>query len=157
MRARIFSFLIAGLMLGVLPGLAGCQTKYGTAEPPDIRVVNLRLLPASNLLEQQFELDLAIGNPNNFDFGIDGLRYVLYLNGQKFATGYSGEHVHVARLSEARITTIGRTDLAKVVRQILALPQAQSLDYRLSGDAFLSDFPKSSISFEKSGDIRLGR
>ena len=157
MRARMFRFLVLALMLGTLPGLAGCETQYRHAQPPEIRVAGLRLLPSSNLLEQQFELDLAIGNPNDFSFGIDGLRYVLYLNGRKFATGYSGDHVTVARLSEARITTVGRTDLAKVVRQIFKLPDADSIDYRISGDAFLSNFPKKSMSFDKSGSIRLGR
>jgi len=153
MRARIVRLLILTLVVG----LAGCETQYRHAQPPEIRVAGLRLLPTSNLLEQQFELDLAIGNPNDFGFGIDGLRYVLYLNGRKFATGYSGDHVAVARLSEARITTVGRTDLAKVVRQILALPDADSIDYRISGDAFLTDFPKKSMSFDKSGSIRIGR
>lgn len=153
MRARIVRLLILTLVVG----LAGCETQYRHARPPEIRVAGLRLLPTSNLLEQQFELDLAIGNPNDFGFGIDGLRYVLYLNGRKFATGYSGDHVTVARLSEARITTVGRTDLAKVVRQILALPDADSIDYRISGDAFLTDFPKKSMSFDKSGSIRIGR
>jgi len=153
MRARIVRLLILTLVVG----LAGCETQYRHAQPPEIRVAGLRLLPTSNLLEQQFELDLAIGNPNDFGFGIDGLRYVLYLNGRKFATGYSGDHVTVARLSEARITTVGRTDLAKVVRQILALPDADSIDYRISGDAFLTDFPKKSMSFDKSGSIRIGR
>ncbi len=153
MRARIVRLLILTLVVG----LAGCETQYRHAQPPEIRVAGLRLLPTSNLLEQQFELDLAIGNPNDFGFGIDGLRYVLYLNGRKFATGYSGDHVTVSRLSEARITTVGRTDLAKVVRQILALPDADSIDYRISGDAFLTDFPKKSMSFDKSGSIRIGR
>ena len=154
MYARSFKLLFLTLVLSF--GLSACATKYNGAMPPEIRVVGLKLLPTENLLDQQFELDLAIGNPNDFGFGIDGLRYVLYLNGKKFATGYSGQHVRVDRLAEARIKTIGRTDVAKIMRQILALPDAKGLDYRIAGDVFLSDFPKSSLSFDRSGDIRIG-
>lgn len=156
MYARSFKLLFLTLVLGLSLGLSACATKYSGAMPPEIRVVGLKLLPTKNLLDQQFELDLAIGNPNDFGFGVDGLRYVLYLNGKKFATGYSGQHIRVDRLAEARIKTIGRTDVAKIMRQILALPDAQGLDYRIAGDVFLSDFPKSSVSFDRSGDIRIG-
>lgn len=157
MHARSFKFLLLGLILSLSFGLSGCATKYGDAMPPEIRVVGLKLLPTNNLLDQQFELDLAVGNPNDFGFGIDGIRYVLYLNGKKFATGYSGQHVRVDRFAEGRIKTVGRTDVAKIMRQILALPDAQGLDYRIAGDVFLSDFPKSSMAFDRSGDIHIGR
>ena len=157
MYARSFKFLLLGFVLSLSAGLSGCATKYGDAMPPEIRVVGLKLVPTDNLLDQQFELDLAIGNPNNFGFGIEGIRYVLYLNGKKFATGYSGQHVKIDRFAEERIKTIGRTDLAKIMRQILALPDAQGLDYRIAGDVFLSNFPKSSMAFDRSGDIHIGR
>jgi LEA14-like dessication related protein len=156
MGARIFRLMLVLLMGGIAVSLGGCATKYSNAKPPEIKVVGLRLLPSNNILDQQFELELAVGNPNDFGLEIDGLRFVLYLNDQKFATGYSGEHVMVDRFSEARITTVGRTDVVKVVKQIMGLPNAQSLDYRIAGDAFLSNFPKRSVSFEKTGDIRLG-
>ena len=155
MNVRTFRLVLV-LLAGAF-ALGGCATKYSNAKPPEIRVVGLRLLPGNNILDQQFELDLAVGNANDFGFDIEGLRYVLYLNGQKFATGYTGEHVTVERFSEARLTTLGRTDVVKVVRQILALPNAQSLDYRIEGDAFLSNFPKRTMPFEKAGDIRLDR
>ena len=155
MTARFFRFLFLVLIAGPMLVLAGCATPYKNAMPPEIKVVGLRILPTDNLLDQKFELDLAIGNPNDFGFGIEGLRYVLYLNGKKFATGYSGEHATVDRFSEARITTVGRTDVAKIARQILGLPNAQGLDYRIAGDVFLTNFPKSTLSFDRSGDIRL--
>jgi len=155
MHARFFRSVLLALSLIPPLGLTGCATKYGDAMPPDIRVVGLKLLPTDNLLDQRFELDLAVGNPNNFGVDIEGLRYVLYLNGKTFATGYSSERVKLDRLSEARIKTVGRTDITKIIRQILALPDARGLDYRIAGDAFLSNFPRDSVSFDKSGAITL--
>jgi LEA14-like dessication related protein len=132
--------------------LAAC----GTAEPvaPQVRVVDLRLVESS-VFEQRFEIDLQIGNPNDFALPLDGLTFDLEVNGAAFARGFSNQRVTIPRLGEGRVSVSASTTLVDMVRQMLLLAERGDLTYRLSGQAFLNSLQRRSVPYQSEGSFRL--
>ena len=112
---------------------AGCALPGHGIDPPTFTLVDLRPLPGG-AFEQRLELDLVVQNPNNFDVAIDGMRLQLDLNGQRLGRAVSNEALTVAR-------------------QLLALENRQSIDYRLSGDVFFAGPRSGRVSFDSSGEV----
>ncbi len=133
--------------------LIGCQSA-ADLEPPRVSLADIRLLP-SGLLEQRFELDLRITNPNNVDVPLDGLSFNLVLNDAQFADGVSNPAFVVPRLGDVVVPIEARTTLLHVVEQVIALADAQALTYRLQGTAFLRGIARDTIPFESEGALRL--
>lgn len=136
----------------LLLGLAACSGAEPV--PPQVRVVDLRLLESS-VFEQRFEIDLRIGNPNDFDLPLDGLTFDLEVNGEDFARGFSNQRVTVPRLSEERISVTASTTLIELVRQMQLLAERGDLTYRISGIAYLESFARRDAPYETEGTFRL--
>lgn len=136
----------------LLLALAAC----GSADPvpPQVRVVDLRMLESS-VFEQRFEIDLRIGNPNDFDLPLDGLTFDLEVNGEDFARGFSNQRVTVPRLGEERLTVTASTTLIELVRQMQLLAERGDLSYRISGIAYLESFARRNAPYETEGTFRL--
>ncbi len=126
------------------------------AEPvaPEVHVVDLRLLESS-VFEQRFEIDLRIGNPNDFDLPLDGLTFDLEVNGEGFARGFSSEKITVPRLGEARLSVVASTTLIELVRQMQLLAERGDLDYRISGIAYFDSLVRRSAPYESEGTFAL--
>jgi len=137
----------------MLLALAACSG----AEPvaPEVHVVDLRLLESS-VFEQRFEVDLRIGNPNDFDLPLDGLTFDLEVNGEDFARGFSNEKVTVPRLGEARLSVVASTTLIELVRQMQLLAERGDLSYRISGTAYFDSLVRRSAPYESEGTFSLG-
>jgi LEA14-like dessication related protein len=144
----------AAVVAAVLLLLAAC----GTADPipPLVRVVDLRLLESS-VFEQRFEIDLWIGNPNDFALPLDGLTFDLEVNGEAFARGFSNQRVTIPRLSEGRISVAASTTLIDLVRQMLLLAEHGDLAYRLHGLAYMNSLQRHSVPYESEGSFHLQR
>lgn len=132
--------------------LAACG--LGEPQPPQVQVVNIQLLESS-LFEQRFQVDLRLGNPNDFDLPIDGLTFDLDVNDEDFARGVSDQRVTVPRLGEARLSVVASTTLIDLVRQFRLLSERGDLAYRLHGTAYLNDLAVRSAPFESEGSFRL--
>jgi LEA14-like dessication related protein len=122
--------------------------------PPQVRVVDLRLMETS-AFEQRFEIDLRIGNPNDFDLPLDGLTFDLEVNGADFARGFTNQKVTIPRLSEGLVTVSATTTLVELVRQMLLLAERGDIAYRLHGTAYLDSLARRSTPYESEGTFRL--
>lgn len=140
-------------IVAILVVLTGCAALDET-KPPQVTLSDIRMLQGG-LLEQRFQLDLRIRNPNDFDLPIDGLAFALELNGQEFADGVSNQRVTVPRLGEAVVPVTASTTLLHMVQQALRLGERADLDYRLSGDVFLAGLTRRAVPFERSGRLQL--
>jgi len=132
--------------------LLGCAT-LGGGEPVEVHVVRLVPLP-STAFEHRLRVDLRLRNPNDRSYEIDGLRFVLDVNGRRLATGLSNEPATLPRLGEVVIPVTTSTDLLDVVNQIVAFgrdPQPQ-FEYAVRGKIFLKGWGK--LSFENRGSDR---
>lgn len=139
--------------LAVLLLVSACSTSEPV--PPQVRVVDLRLLE-SGVFEQRFEIDLRIGNPNDFDLPLDGLTFELEVNSADFARGFTDERVTIPRLGEETISVVASTTLIDLVRQMTLLAERGDLSYRLHGIAYLNSITRRSAPYESEGTFRLG-
>jgi hypothetical protein len=132
----------------------GCAHPQWNELPPDVYVIDIVPLE-STAFEQRMQIDLRIRNPNNAAFAVDGVRFVLELNGTRFARGLGSERVIVPRLGEAQVSVITTTTLMDWVRQfaVLAEPGPKDLDYRVEGRLFLADELFGHVDFESSGNL----
>jgi len=146
-----FPHVLMGLV--ALLALAAC-TRLGGAEPPQVHLTDIRLLPGG-LLEQRFEVDLRLGNPNDFDLELDGLTFEVELNDRPFARGLSNQSVTVPRLGEAELRVVASTTLIDVVQQMLVLGERSDLSYRIAGVVYLRGTARRKVPYETSGRLRL--
>lgn len=147
---RLFPALI---MLCILAVVSAC-TEIQTAEPPQVHLTDIQMLDGG-ILEQRFQVDLRVGNPNNFDLPLDGLTFDLELNDRSFAQGFSNEAVTIPRLGEAMVRVIATTTLFDVVQQVLVLGQRDDLSYRIEGQVYLQGITSRAVPYEQSGRMRL--
>jgi LEA14-like dessication related protein len=142
---------ISGLL--VILVLAACA-QIGETRAPQVNVVDIRLLQ-SGLLEQRFQVDLRIGNPNDFDLPIDGLTFELDLNGRRFAEGFTDQSVTVPRLGEARVSVAASTTLFDMMEQALILGERSELSYRIAGVIYLRGLARRQVPYQRGGNMRL--
>ena len=132
----------------------GCTTPE-KVRPPTVDLANLRL-GSTGLLSQQFNLDLKIGNPNDFSIPVTGLAFQLEVNGQPFADGLSNTSVTVPRLGYAMMPVEGNTNTMNLIRQIMTLGERDRIDYRLFGTAYIGRLVENdAVPFEKRGSLSL--
>ncbi len=139
--------------LSALLALGAC-TRLGEAEPPQVHLADIRLLPGG-LLEQRFQVELRFGNPNDFDLALDGLTFELELNDMPFARGLSDQAVTVPRLGEARLRVVASTTLIDLVQQMLVLGERDELSYRIEGVVYLRGAAQRKLPYETAGRLRL--
>jgi hypothetical protein len=133
----------------------GCAHTRWDDLPPDVYVIDIVPL-TSTAFEQRMQVDLRIRNPNNFAFAVDGIRFVLDLNGRRFARGLGNDRVTVPRLGEAQVSVITTTTLLDWVRQFAVLLEPsgpKDLDYRVEGRLFLADDLFGHVDFDSSGNL----
>jgi LEA14-like dessication related protein len=132
--------------------LVGCAT-LGGGEPVEVHVVRLTPLP-STAFEHRLRVDLRLRNPNDRSYEIEGLRFVLDVNGRRLATGLSNEPATLPRLGDVVVPVTTTTSLLDVVNQIVAFgrePQPR-FEYAVRGKIFLKGWGK--LSFESQGSDR---
>lgn len=132
--------------------LAGCAS-LKELEPPEVRVTSLRPV-AGTLMEQQFEVGLAVLNPNNQDIDIDGLDFELEVNGNRLARGVSADGFTLPRLGETQATVIVTTSTLSVLRQAMSFSTAGTIDYRLLGRVHLGGLG-GTLRFDEAGKLNL--
>jgi LEA14-like dessication related protein len=133
----------------VFLGLAAC-TPSEFAEPPE--VVLLSMVPVDvSLMEQRLAVTLRVRNPNNAAMSIDGMRFAIDINGKTFAKGTSDKAVTVPRLGETEVAGVAHVATTDLMRQMLSVPDAKGVEYRLSGSLFLGHGGRA--AFDQSGDF----
>lgn len=135
--------------------LAACAG-LRSAEPPDITLSDLRWV-GGGLLEQQLQVALRVGNPNNFELPLEGLTFELHIEDRPFARGYSNERVTVPRLGETVVTVAATATTFDLFQQILTLGQDKGggIAYRLSGKAYLEGWANQGVPYERSGRLQF--
>ncbi len=137
-------------LVAVATGLLAACVGLRNLEAPEVVVTAIRPVDAT-LLEQRFEVDLRIYNPNNRDLPIDGVDFELAINEGRLARGSGATDLLLPRLGEAETTVRVSTSVFDVARQVMNAGQSETLSYRLSGRIHLGTGLGGSLPFEKTG------
>jgi len=133
--------------------LAGCVTMSGR-EPIEVNVV--RIVPlASTAFEHRVRIDVRLRNPNNREYRIEGLRFLLDVNGRRLASGVSRDEATLPRLGETIVSVTTTTTLLDMVNQIVAFGRMEqpTFEYALRGKIFVKGM-WGSVAFEHRGSER---
>ena len=117
MRAarRLLPFVAA---LFALTGCAGLRPGF---EPPTVNVQGFRAVPAERGLPQ-FEIDLAVANPNAAALKLAGIAYSVSLDGKELITGVGRDLPEIAGYGSETFTVTASLDLlagAGLVRSLM--------------------------------------
>ena len=111
MKARVSAWLLATALL-----LSGCHT-LGQLEAPEVSVTGINL-NSFTLFEQEWGLTLRARNPNDRELTLKSLDYEIYVNGEKFARGLTGDTVTLPAMGDAKVTTTITTSLMSSLQQL---------------------------------------
>ena len=133
--------------------LAGCAS-MAPREPIEVHVARITPL-ASTAFEHRLRVDLRLRNPNNRAYEIEGLRFVLDVNGRRLASGMSSAAATLPRLGEVVVPVTTSTSLVDLVNQVVAFGRLEQprFEYALRGKLFLAG-AWGSVAFEHSGSDR---
>lgn len=135
--------------------LAGCAGMLPKLEQPQVSVASIKLVEPG-LLEQRYQVQLRVQNPNAIDLPIDGIQLRVEINDHPFVTGVSPHPVTVPRYGSALIDIDAVSTLAALARQFkdIDLNHAEAVRYKLSGKVHLSQ-PSIELPFAEEGEINL--
>ena len=144
------------LLIALLALLAAGCASLSSLEPPEVRVTNVRSVPAERgSIEQRFAVELNLLNPNNRAVDVDGVDFELDLNGRRLARGVSADSFTLPALGEAKTTVVVATSITDVLRQVyeLSREQPEELEYRIRGKLHLGSGFLRTIPFDRSGTL----
>ncbi|GJL68573.1 MAG: hypothetical protein NPIRA06_12080 [Nitrospirales bacterium] len=146
---------ISGLILLVIGLMSACSTFPRNFETPKISIAGITPKNVA-IFEQRFEVQLRIQNPNDFDLGLNGIRFDIELNNKEFGNGMSLAKVIVPRLGSEVVTGEVITGLGSFLRQVQGMnASAAKLRYHLKGTAFAESPGDFTIPFDESGEVDL--
>ncbi len=141
-------------LLATLALLTACSTHTGPFQKPQVNLAGVRL-EELGLLEQRFELQLRVSNPNSFSIPLEGLQTKVELNGKPFAEGLSNEKVTLKALSDTVVKVRVTTNLASTLKTLNRLLAGnEPLRYRASGTLYLPLVP-GGVPFDRTGEVPL--
>ena len=143
--------LFSGLLLGACAG-----PLTSDVEPPEVSLVGLGFGRAG-LFEQELRLDLRLRNPNDFDIGVDSLRFALEVNDQDFAYGRTTQELDLPALGETVVPVMVNVPTSDLLERVMALGSERRIDYRLKGEAELDNLFFRRVPFEREGKLALPR
>ena len=140
-------------LLATLVLLAGC---FGIpTERPRVNIANVTLKEVK-LLEQIYDMELRIQNPNDSELVINGLAFDLLVNDKTFATGMTNKSLTIPPFASSLITVETISPLSSIIRQIIGVQKSglAKISYRLKGAVYVGS-ASMKLGFDEQGEIEL--
>lgn len=120
--------------------VAGCAGLFGPLEPPNVSLVDLRILDAG-LFEQRYGLKLRLQNPNPFPMPVAGMAYKVSLNDIDFGRGVSREAATVPAYGESVLEVEVVSNLFSLLQRVkdLHAGRGQGLRIDITGGVSLAN------------------
>lgn len=143
------------LICGTVLALCGCALLRGHPEPPRVSLAGIDVVNLG-LIEQRFNLQLRVQNPNSIALPVQGMDFVLQINNRDFAYGVTNQPVTIPAFGETLVNVDVVSNLARVYEQLRGLGMGVNnrLRYELSGGVGLANWA-GKIPFESKGEIML--
>jgi LEA14-like dessication related protein len=150
MRARFGS--LPALSFSLL--LAACAGLTSEVEPPEVSLAGLAM-SRPGLFEQELRLDLRVRNPNDFELGVDRVRFALEVNDRAFAHGRTDPGFDLPALGEAIVPVTVNVPTNDLIDRLMEVGSERRVQYRLSGEAELDGLLFGHVPFERDGQLTL--
>ena len=141
-------------VLGAL--LAGCAEAFRDAEPPEVSLASLAF-DQPGLFEQRLRLDVRLRNPNDFALDVERLLFDLEVNDQELGRGWTTESFEVPAFGDSIVPVTIVVPTSDLIERIMEMARNQRLDYRLKGEAKLSNTIFGTVPFDQVGNFALPR
>lgn len=151
MNPRVKSLACLVLLASALAACSGLVPKL---EPPQLQVVDVKLL-RTDLLSQQLQVRLRVTNPNDRVLPVKAITYQVEVAGEPFAKGESERNFEVPALGSTEFDVGMTANAANVLLKMLGGGRRDALDYRLTGKVQLASGLLRSIPFEEKGSVKL--
>jgi LEA14-like dessication related protein len=145
--------MVRSLWLGLML-LAGCASAFSDVEPPEVSLAGLAL-EQPGLFEQRLRLDVRLRNPNDFALDVERLLFDLEVNDQPLGKGWTTAGFDVPAFGEAVVPVSIVVPTSGLIERMVELGTTQRLDYRLKGEATLSNAVFGKVPFEQDGNFAL--
>ena len=140
--------------------LSACASFIVQLETPEVKVVSLRMLPASSNsgLAQQLAIGLRVSNPNATTLNLVGMKYSLKVQGFDLLSGVSNDIPPIEGYAETQFEVIASVNLINSLRlfqSLLSNPEAPvkyQLNAKLDPGPLLPAF-----HVVEAGEIALGQ
>jgi LEA14-like dessication related protein len=136
--------------------LAGCAGAFSQVEPPEVSLAGLAF-EQPGLFEQRLRLDLRLRNPNDFPLDVERVLFDLEVNDQQLGKAWTSQGFDVPAFGEAVIPVTMVVPTSDLIEQIMQFSMTQRLDYRLKGEAKLSNATFGTVPFDQDGNFTLPR
>lgn len=146
---------VAGLLIALAVGLAGCSTLVPRIETPRLSIVSIAMTSA-DLFNQQFLVRLNVENPNDRQLPIKAIDYKLFLEGDSFAEGSTHNAFVVPALGDTEFDMTVRTNFISSAGRLLSrLNGRDQVNYVLEGSVRTDLGLLQKIPFQRSGTVSL--
>jgi LEA14-like dessication related protein len=96
-------------------------------------------------------VDLRVLNPNHETIRIEGVDFVLRVNGARLTRGLGNEAVDIPPLGDVLVNVTATTTLMDMIQQILRVADAEAFSWELEGRVLLRDSLRW-LSFQGAGE-----
>jgi LEA14-like dessication related protein len=108
---RIYKRVLVYLLLLTV---TACAPFFPGFETPTASLSSLRVLPG-NTIVPTFEIGLTISNPNRVPLTLDGMTYVVYLEGEPVLRGLSNQLPVIAAYGQGEVLIQARPDVFSTI------------------------------------------
>lgn len=147
------------LLLVVLTGaMGGCATGIeNIVSTPKVQLSDVQVV-GLGFRSQTFLLSFDISNPNAFALPVDGVKYAVRLDGQRFASGETASDFSVPAGGSSQFAISVDLDLLQTAPQLLSIVREgvrKDIGYDLEGQLTVGIPLAPPVSYRTSGTIRL--
>ena len=104
--------------------LSGCSMFHSDYETPSVHVTTFKALPSQGIAPR-FEIGLHVINPNRQDLELDGLHYVIEIEGHRILEGVSSQLPVISAYGEGDVTLEATANIINSLRLLTDLSQKQ--------------------------------
>lgn len=152
---QITSFCLKIILILSALALASCASIPSKIEQPRITLAGIEPLNMT-LFEQTYRLKLRVQNPNDFDIPLEGMHYIIELNGTEFGQGTSHQRITIPAYDSTIVETEVVSNLFSLFEKLkdFSLQGNNSMKYHLFGKIKLGSW-NTQVPFDYDGMLNL--
>ena len=135
--------------------LAACSTLPKDLMTPKVEVLAVQVTSA-DMFAQRFKLRLRVQNPNDLELPVRGFEYEVFMMGDSFAEGVSGESFLLPARGEAEFDMMVTTNFVSSFGRLLSRVSGgklENIDYEISGKVMVEKGMVRKIPFNHRGTV----